>query len=72
MADNAPIVRLDSQFLNEVELRTAEIALYQLADVVNWLVTKGAVYGQLVLPPEEAAMKRQAMQGGQNGSVSPA
>lgn len=58
MAVNAPIIRTDLEFLNEFEMQVAEIVLYYAADMVNMLARKGAIYGQLVLPPDMAARKR--------------
>lgn len=61
----APNVRIDSEFGNEAELYVTEQVLIRLADSVNAAVRTGEIYGQLILPPEQAAAKRAAMNGGQ-------
>ena len=66
----APIIRVDREFLNEVELKLAEIALYQMAEMVNAIGIGGAIYGQLILPPDEAQMKLRAGQQAQNGGAN--
>ena len=49
--------------MNALELKVIELSLYQMADVINRLTKKGAIYGQIILSDEEAALKRQAMGG---------
>lgn len=44
--------------MNNVEIEVAKDLLYWMADVINALVKAGAIYGQLVLPPQQAAAKR--------------
>ena len=56
----APAVRVDRDYLNETEIYVVEQFLYRLADLVNAATKAGAVYGQVILPPEEAARKRAA------------
>lgn len=63
----APIINIDRVAMNEFQLRIAEIALTQMAWIVNMLTKKGAIYNQIILPPDEAQMKYAAMQGGQHG-----
>ena len=60
----APQPRTDREYGNMVELYVTEQVLYRLADMVNAATLAGAIYGQLILPPEQAALKRQ-MSGGQ-------
>lgn len=61
----APVISVDRTSLDELELRVCEIALYQMAAVINMATKKGAIYGQVILPPDEAQMKLEATQGGQ-------
>ncbi len=58
-----PTVRVDGEYGNEVEYYVTEQVAYRLADMVNAATATGAIYGQLVLPPEQAAAKRAAMNG---------
>ena len=55
--------RVDSQALRETERYTTEQILYLMADWIDALAKTGAVYPQIVLPPDEAARKLQAMRG---------
>lgn len=72
-SDSAPNVRVDREWGNAVELYVTEQVLYRLADTVNAAVLAGAIYGQIVLPPDEAERKRAAQMqpdaqiGGPNG-----
>lgn len=50
--------RVDREALNEVELYVTEQVLYRLADSINAATRTGAIYGQIILPPEEAERKR--------------
>ena len=61
MPETAPTVRTDAEWGNEVELYVTEQVLYRLADMINAATKAGAVYGQLILPPDEAAKKRASM-----------
>lgn len=62
MAKDAPVVLLDREALNEVELDVLRAILEAAADIVDALAAKGGVYGQLVLPPVEAERKRILME----------
>lgn len=62
----APIIDIGRLAANDFQLKLAEIALTQMAWAVNWLTKNGAIFNQIVLPPNEAAMKYRAMQGGGN------
>ena len=57
------MIRIDREAMNAFELKVAEIALYQMADFIDMLTKKGALYGQLILPDAQAAAKRAAMNG---------
>lgn len=57
MAGNAPIVRVDREALNELELFVMRQTLHRMADYINAVTKTGAIYGQIQLSPEEAAMK---------------
>lgn len=57
MPETAPIVNVDRESMNALELRVAEIALHQIAEMINALTRKGAIYGQLILPQDQAARK---------------
>lgn len=65
MAEAPVQPRVDRDYGNAVELYVTEHVLYRLADMVNAATLAGAIYGQLILPPEQAAMKQRALQGGQ-------
>ena len=62
MAKDAPVVLLDREALNQVELDVLRAILEAAADIVDALAAKGGVYGQLVLPPAEAERKRILME----------
>lgn len=64
MATNAPIVRLDRYYFEEIKAQTVLITLHQLAEVVNYIGKGGAVFGQIVLPPDQARLKYEAMNRG--------
>ena len=53
----APTVRVDRDYMNEVELYVTRMTLKRMADYINAATRSGAIYGQLVLPPEQAAIK---------------
>ena len=57
-----PRPRLDSEYANAMEMRVTEAFLYRMAELVNAMTRTGPIYGQILLPPEEAALKRQAME----------
>lgn len=61
-----PNVRVDRNYMNDLELYVLEYVVMQLAEMVNELTRAGAIYGQLILPPEQAAAKRAAMNGRAN------
>lgn len=65
MADQAPMPRVDNAAMQEFEFYTTEQVLYIIADWIDALGKSGAVYPNLILPPDEAARKRMATQGGQ-------
>jgi hypothetical protein len=65
VAETAPIVRADRDWGNEVELYVQGQVLYRLADMINAATRAGAIYGQIILPPDEAARKQAAMNRGQ-------
>ena len=58
-------VRVDRNYMNELELYVLRYVVMQLADLVNELTRAGAIYGQLILPPEQAQLKRASMNGAQ-------
>lgn len=66
MAETAPVVRTDAAWGEDAELYVTEQVLYRLADMVNAATKAGRLYGQLLLGPEEALAKRNAMQGAQS------
>lgn len=47
MATNAPVVRLDRIALTETQLRTLELMLYQMADVIDRLLATGVQYTKI-------------------------
>lgn len=57
MAENAPNVRVDRDYMNEVELYVTRMTLHRMADMINALTRSGAIFGQVILPPEQAAIK---------------
>lgn len=60
---NAPIIKVDREAMNAFELRVAEVSLGWMADFIDMLTKRGALYGQLILPDAQAAAKRAAMNG---------
>lgn len=65
-AKTTPAVRIDREYMNALELAITEQILYLIADEVDALTAAGAIYGQILLPPDQAARKMQLMQGGPN------
>ncbi len=66
MAKTTPAVRIDRDYMNELELYITEQILYLVADEINAATAAGPIYGQVLLPPEQAARKKMLMeQGGQ-------
>ena len=71
---NAPAARIDREWLNSVELDAFEAMLYAIWDIADALTLSRGMYGQVILPPEQAAAKRaaqmapQAQIGGQNAT----
>lgn len=63
MAETAPKIRVDAEYMERVELYITEQVLIQLAEVVNAVTRAGKLYGQVFLPPELAARKRQMIGG---------
>lgn len=63
MPETAPVVRTDADWGLAVELYVTEQVLWRLADMVNAATRAGAIYGQVILPPDEALKKRNAMNG---------
>ena len=63
----APAVRVDRDYLNETEIYVVEQILIRLADMVNAATKAGAVYGQVILPPDQAQMKRAATLAAEGG-----
>lgn len=53
-----PVVRVDRDAFNDRYLWAMEQVLHRLADAVNALTLSGAIYSQVSLPPEQAAVKR--------------
>lgn len=58
-----PRPRIDADYSEEAEMAVTEAFLYRLAEMVNAKTRAGRIYGQILLPPEEAAAKRAAMEG---------
>lgn len=58
-----PRPRIDREYAEKVEFRLEEAMLYKIAEFINAYTKAGAIYGQVMLPPEEAAAKRAAMGG---------
>ena len=54
-----PAVRVDREFFLEQERFLAEELLKLAATMVNEIGKGGAIYPQIILPPEQAARKRQ-------------
>lgn len=63
MPETGPIVRADRQWGEELELFVTEQGLFRLADAINAATKAGAIYGQIIVPPEYAERKRNAMRG---------
>ena len=47
---SAPAIRLDKQALTETQLRTTEIMLYQIADIIDRIMLGGVPYTKLEIP----------------------
>ena len=47
---SAPAVRLDRHALTETQLRTTEIMLYQIADIIDRIMLGGVPYTKLEVP----------------------
>ena len=64
MPDSSYIIRGDNEAMKQQELQLIEFTLRQMAQVINNRVAAGAVYPQIILPPDEAARKRALMEQG--------
>ena len=58
----APTVRVDRDYMNEVELYVTRMTLKRMADYINAATRSGPIFGQVMLDPREASIKS----GGQN------
>ena len=57
MSEDAPNVRVDREYMNELELYVTRMTLLRMADYINAATRSGAIYGQVILPPDQAAIK---------------
>lgn len=66
MPQNAPVVRADREWGNQIELYATEQILIRLAKMIDAATLTGSIYTRLILPPDLAQRKLQAsQQGGQ-------
>lgn len=65
MANKAPDppVRVDRFYFQELELYLAQALLEICATMVNEIGKGGTIYPNIILPPQEAAMKARAQEG---------
>ena len=57
-----PRPRVDGEYMKAIEREVTKAFLYRTADLINAVTRTGPIYSQILLPPEEAALKRQAME----------
>ena len=58
----APVVRTDRLYMQDSEKDSIEVLLWGMGDMINSLTLAGAIYGQVMLPPEQAERKRALME----------
>mgnify|MGYP001561844400 FL=1 len=64
MPESAPVVRNDRLYADDVILFCVYQTLVRGAEMVNSLTKAGAIPGQIILPPDEAARKKALMEQG--------
>jgi hypothetical protein len=65
MPEDAPAVRVDRDYFLEVERELLRAMLEHAAEFINGIGKGRAIYPNVILPPNEAAAKQQAMNRGQ-------